>query len=206
MLWALLALIAAMFGKKGDAPPPPKTDPPPPPPPKPGRPAAAVGDPSPAWPLLTSSRRVTDDLGNCRPVDLCKQGKGERKHAGEDLLAPQGTVIVAPESGVVIDARASWYEGSGLVLLQTDSGIVINLGEVEPHSYEDFGVKDGTRVTKGQKVARVGRHNQLHFETYVNGTKQTSRWMANEPPPSSLLDPIPYLLAAGGQLDGAAVA
>lgn len=202
MLW-LLALLLAMLGRKIDAPPTTSDDPPPP---QPGRPKPAIGDPSPAWPLLSSSRRVTDDLGNCRPVSLCKQGKGERKHAGEDLLAPQGTVIVAPESGTVVDVRPSWYEGSGLVLLQTDSGIVLNLGEVEPHSYDEFGISDGTRVVKGQKLARVGRHNQLHFEAYVNGTRTTHRWPANEPPPSALLDPIPYLLAAGGQLDGAAVA
>lgn len=155
-------------------------------------PPIAVGDPEPWWPLASSPRQVTDDLGNCR--DACK-----RHHAGEDLPAPQGTMILAPEAGVVVTVRPEWYRGSGLLMIQGDSGLVVNLGEIEPNSEKEFAVTKGLRVLKGQPVARVGRHDQLHFETYVNGTTENSRWVFGEPPPPSLLDPVPYLnLAALG--------
>jgi murein DD-endopeptidase MepM/ murein hydrolase activator NlpD len=160
------------------------------------RPPPAVGDPSPAWPLLDPARGITDDLGDCRPVKACKAGHGERHHAGEDLPAARGTIIVAPEAGEVIEVRPSWYHGTGLLLLQTDTGVVINLGEIEPHSEEDFGIVNGSRVVKGQQVARVGWHKMLHFETYKKGTRDTAQWDIGTDPPPSLLDPIPYLRAA----------
>lgn len=164
------------------------------------RPPPAVGDPSPAWPLAgTTSRKVSDDIGKCRPVKACKSGHGTRHHAGEDLSAPRGTVILAPEAGEVVVVRPSWYEGTGLVLLQSDSGPVFNLGEIEPGSEAEFGIAVGSRVLKSQPLARVGRHKMLHFEAYVEGTRATSQWPIGEPPPPSLLDPVPYLALASGR-------
>lgn len=161
------------------------------------RPPAAVGDPSPVWPLEHDERRrITDDVGDCRPTAACRAGGGTRHHAGEDLVAARGTIILAPEAGEVVTVRPSWYEGTGLLLLQGDSGLVINLGEIEPNSEAEFGISKGVRVIKGQPVARVGWHEQLHFETYVKGTRDTSKWLLGSPPPATLLDPVPYLRAA----------
>lgn len=164
------------------------------------RPPVAVGDPAPAWPLLgTTSRKVSDDIGKCRPTRKCEAGHGTRHHAGEDLSAPRGTVIVAPEAGEVVVVRPTWYEGTGLLLLQSDTGPVFNLGEIEPGSESEFGIAKGSRVEKGQQLARVGRHQMLHFEAYVDGTRATSQWPLGEPPPPSLLDPVPYLELAAGR-------
>lgn len=160
------------------------------------RPPAAVGDPSPTWPLVHASRRITDDVGACRPFNACKSGRGTRHHAGEDLPAPRLTMVRAPESGVVVVVDPSWYEGTGLLLLQTDTGIVLNLGEIEPGSEREFGIVEGSRVVKGQGVARVGWHDMLHFEAYVDGTRATSQWRLGTAPPATLLDPVPYLRLA----------
>lgn len=158
------------------------------------RPPPAVGDASPAWPLAHDEpRTLTDDLGDCRPVKACKLGRGTRHHAGEDLPAARGTIIVAPEAGEVVTVRPSWYSGTGLLMLQTDTGIVLNLGEIEPHSESEFGIVEGSRVLKGQPVARVGWHKMLHFEAYRDGTTETAQWDLGRDPPPSLLDPIPYL-------------
>lgn len=161
------------------------------------RPPPAVGDVSPAWPLAHDEpRTLTDDLGDCRPVKACRAGHGERHHAGEDLTAARGTIIVAPEAGEVVTVRPKWYHGTGLLMLQTDTGIVLNLGEIEPNSEDEFGIVVGSRVLKGQPVARVGWHKMLHFEAYRDGTTETAQWDFGRDPPPSLLDPIPYLRAA----------
>jgi murein DD-endopeptidase MepM/ murein hydrolase activator NlpD len=152
-----------------------------------------VGSSSPAWPLASTSRRVSDDVGACRPVGACSAGRGERHHAGEDLVAPRGTLVLAPEAGEVVEVRPSWYEGTGMMLLQTDTGPVFNLGEIEPDSEREFGIVVGSRVVRGQPVARVGWHKMLHFEAYRDGTRTTSQWLLGSRPPASLLDPVPYL-------------
>ena len=160
------------------------------------RPPIAFGDPSPAWPLDDAARTITDDLGDCRPRAACARGMGRRNHAGEDLPAPRFTVVRAPEAGTIVVARPRWYEGTGLLLLQTDTGLVINLGEIEPDSEREFKIAVGSRVAKAQDLARVGRHGMIHFETYVDRTRLTSQWLAGEPAPATLLDPIPYLRLA----------
>lgn len=161
------------------------------------RPPKVEGDAAPQWPLQgDAARKITDDVGNCRPRRACVQGRPERHHAGEDLLAPRGTVIVATEDGELVKLDPEWYDGSGSVLLQTDSGPVINFGEVEPNSWEEFGHVEGAHVSKGDPIARVGRHRQLHFEMYANNTRKTSRWMWGKAPPASLRDPVPYLRLA----------
>ena len=191
-----VALLVLVVGASGgdDAPKKPGIDPVPPPPDDDDELDAfgvryAKGDPSPAWPLDDASRKITTDFGDDRDG-------GVRKHVGEDLIADRGTLIRATESGVVVEARDTWYEGSGVLLVQTDSGIVIAYGEIEPGSFAEVGVAEGSRVERGDPLARVGRHHQLHFETYVKGTKQTHRWMAGEAPPASILDPTLYLRAA----------
>jgi len=139
---------------------------------------------------------VSDDIGACRPLALCVLGRGERAHAGEDLRAPRGTTIRATEAGTVVHVSRDWYKGSGVLLLQTDTGPVFAFGEIEPDSERTWGIAEGTRVERGDSIATVGRHNQLHFEAYIEGTTRTARWPLGGPPPASLLDPVPYLRLA----------
>lgn len=187
------ALLVAFTGDGGDAPLRPGFDPPRPPDDDDELDAFGIayarGIASPAWPLDDAARKLTGDFGDSRDG-------GSRIHVAEDLVAKRGTKILATEPGVVVEARDTWYEGSGVLLLQTDSGIVIAFGEIEPGSFDELGVGEGTRVERGQGIARVGRHYQLHFETYTKGTRATSRWMKGEAPPKNLLDPLAYLRAA----------
>lgn len=156
----------------------------------------AVGDPSPAWPLANHRRVITGDFGN-RRVGERGGAVAERVHVAEDLPAPRGTWVLAPEAGRVVDVLDEFYKGSGYVLVQGDSGLVVVLGEIEPGTPV---VKPGDRVAKAQPVARVGRHNQLHFETYTSGTKRSYQWWKGDPPPARLLNPTAYLQAAAGHV------
>jgi murein DD-endopeptidase MepM/ murein hydrolase activator NlpD len=157
----------------------------------------AVGDPRPAWPVATTRRVITGDFGDERSGE--RGGRVvKRVHVAEDLPAARGSLVFATEAGRVVDVLDEFYKGSGYVLVQGDSGLVFVLGEVEPGSVM---VRAGDRVAKGQPVARVGRHAQVHFETYTEGTRRTYQWWDGDPPPSRLLNPTAYLTAAKAWLD-----
>ena len=154
----------------------------------------ATGDPAPAWPLASGRRRITTDFGKPR-------AEGARVHVAEDLPAPQGTIVVAPEAGEIVAIHGftsppKFRATTKAILLQTRTGPVLVLAEVEPDSWQEFGVGVGSTVQKGQPVARVGGLGMLHFEAYTQGTRQTSRWYVADPPPPNLLDPTAYLVRA----------
>jgi hypothetical protein len=189
----------------------------------------AEGGQRPKWPLATSdekkirvsyedvrdlwhgkwgrhfgaSRKSTDEQGNTY----------HRVHVGVDLFADPGDIVLAPEDGVVI-ATLPFYKGTGAVYVRTDSGIVVNLGEIEEGSWRKFGIGTGDlekkggghRVVAGQPVAKVGKSNDgshmLHVETYDNAAtvdeirQKKMRWLAGEDAPEKVLDPTRYLVRA----------
>src|SRR5690606_13340370 len=96
--------------------------------------------------------------------------EGATKHAGVDLFARKGDVVVAPEDGRVL-AILPFNAGTWAVYVRSllDDGVV-NLGEVEKLSWREFGVKPGQTVHVGQPLARIGVQakgsTMLHLETY----------------------------------------
>lgn len=102
---------------------------------------------------------VTSRFGDCR--DGCS-----RSHAGIDIAASAGTIIVAAEDGVVIDDRTG-QGGCGTVLeIQHPNGSSTRLC----HNQGLF-VKKGQCVSRGQAVARVGNTGigtgpHMHLEYY----------------------------------------
>lgn len=157
----------------------------------------ATGVSSPVWPLPA----VTRKSWNFRDP----RKKGARHHAGVDLYAPAGSPVLATENGELIRSHAFLGPRAVALLFATDSGIVINYGEVFPRSWQDFGLRIGDRVEAGQPLARVGitpgGKSMLHFEAYLAGTRKTHQWHAGQPAPSMLLDPTTYLRTAAA-LDG----
>lgn len=108
-----------------------------------------------------------------RPAD----GNPDRFHAGIDVYGDHHDVIVACEAGEVVNMYPFYPTPDALVwclIVQHDSGVVINYGEVDPASLKKYGMKKGVKVAPGQPIAEVGRMVQdsmLHFETYPAGTK-----------------------------------
>lgn len=152
----------------------------------------AVGVASPFWPLPDVTRK--------RFTFGWARAKGKRHHAGLDFYAPRGSIVVAPEAGTIIGWQRFVGPNSVALLEQTDTGIVILFGEVEPQSWAKHGVHIGSRVRAGQTVAEVGINNDLsqmlHIETYVRGTRRNQRWYKGQAPPSALLDPTRYMRTA----------
>ncbi|MCH9637733.1 MAG: M23 family metallopeptidase [Gammaproteobacteria bacterium] len=178
----------------------------------------AVGDPNPIWPVISTDPRGCDV--NYLDVNGVSHGlmfqrfgapRGSsdwfnvpsRYHIGHDCIAVAGDIVVAPEDGVVGNIR-NFYAGTKAMYLWTDTGITINLGEIEPGSQRDFGATEGTRVSKGQPVARVGEfemgkelpYNMIHFEIFDGHRDRSLNWYDGEPRPTDLRNPTDYLLRA----------
>ncbi len=111
------------------------------------------------WPL---SGQITSGYG------WRATGRNREFHSGLDIAAPAGTPILAADSGVVV--FAGWNGGYGLTLV-IDHGD--GLSTLYGHNSTNL-VKEGSRVNKGQAIARVGSTGRstgphLHFEVRVNG-------------------------------------
>jgi len=116
---------------------------------------------------------------------------------------------VATEPGQVL-AALPYYKGLGALYVRTDSGIIVNYGELRMNSWHDYGLKGGIdtgqRVEAGQPIGKVGTStdgsHMLHVETFRPETtvdeirRGELRWRAGDPPPTNMLDPTRYLVLA----------
>lgn len=124
---------------------------------------------------------------------------GERLHAGCDLIAPQGTPVLAVAGGTIL-RKVYFYAGT--YELQVDHiFFTARYGEISKELAD--GVFEGDWVDEGKHIANVGKLKMLHFEMYkgtgtgylsqtwnkkydyVSGNKYKRR--------ADLLDPTPYL-------------
>jgi murein DD-endopeptidase MepM/ murein hydrolase activator NlpD len=145
---------------------------------------------------MTSSGAI---LGAKDRMFMAPRQNGARYHAGVDLWANAGDPIIACEGGKVVDYYL-FDDGTYALLVQCESGLVINYGEVQFNSWNEFGAVKGSRVRAGQAIARVGKHTSsgsamCHFETYREGTSRNQKWLTSAAgPPNALLNPTQYLL------------
>jgi murein DD-endopeptidase MepM/ murein hydrolase activator NlpD len=126
------------------------------------------------WPV-PGRTRMSDGFGY--RIDPIKHVR--KLHKGIDIPAPAGTTIVAAESGVVL--IASVVSGYGnTVVIDHGNGIWTWYGHIREGGIK---VKEGQKVTRGQKIAEVGSTgdstgNHLHFEVRKNEVA---------------VEPLPYL-------------
>ncbi|WP_343216595.1 M23 family metallopeptidase [Deinococcus aestuarii] len=120
------------------------------------------------WPVA-GYKAVTSDFG---PRVL----GGEREmHYGVDILAPQGTPVLAARAGRVIESRADFERGWGwTVVLEHPDGWITRYAHLSSTI-----ARTGERVAAGQPVGRVGNTGRstgthLHFGTYL-------RWDPKDP-------------------------
>jgi len=173
----------------------------------------AAGDPRTRWPLVTnhskkwtiSYRTVRGDIiGNGARRFMAK--RGEKYHVGIDLYCSHGDPVIAMEDGQIVNIY-HFFHGAYCLIVQCDSGLVINYGEVANKSWKEFGLEKGSRIKKGQGIARIGTmsggSSMLHFETYMPPTKNNKRFKGGDTGP--ILNPTYYLLrtraieASGGK-------
>lgn len=106
------------------------------------------------------------------------RNKGQRTHAGCDLIAAPGTPICAIADGKV--RMNPYYFYNGTYALEVEHGqMLVRYGEILPTAVHDSRltflaeIKKGALVKKGQVIAYVGKmlkDSMLHFECYSNAT------------------------------------
>ena len=123
-----------------------------------------------------------------------RRSKGKRKHAGCDLIAPEGTKIYAVDDGTIIRGPYSFYRGTYAIEVQ-HTNFIARYCEIKKTAQ---GVRKGSQVQKGQVIAYVGKmyySSMLHFEIY-RGDATGPLTQRNNPPyqrRSDLLDPTDCL-------------
>ena len=188
-----------------------------------GVPIETGGDPNPVWPVQSTDPRGCEvmylDVHGQRHGSLpyfqpfgAPRGSSDwptkptRYHIGHDCIANPGDLVFAPENGVFGNIRG-FYLDTKAMYIWTDTGLTINLGEIEQGSQQEFGATVGARVEKGQPVARVGSfdmahdigYNMIHFEIFVGQRDRSLNWYDGDPRPPDLRNPTDYLLRALAQ-------
>lgn len=166
----------------------------------------AAGVASSVWPTVTnhpkkfviSYRSVSGIMGNGSRRFMASRSSGDRYHVGIDLYGYPGDPILAMENGTIVNTYY-FYNKTYALIVQCDSGLVINYGEVKRNSWKEFGLSKGSRVKKGRAIARVGMMSggsyMLHLETYMPPTKVNNKYWGGEST-GPILNPTYYLLRA----------
>lgn len=97
------------------------------------------------WPL--KDFRVSGRFGNQRILN----GEPKSPHYGFDMAAPNGTLIRAPQAGVVVLAEPDMFYEGGLVFIDHGQGLIsmyLHMSRLD--------VQLGETVTQGQSLGAVG--------------------------------------------------
>jgi biotin carboxyl carrier protein len=161
--------------------------------PKPVAPAPLATPPvvAPTTPTVATDPGVTND-GVFPVAGAHSFGDGigaNRGHQGQDVLAAEGTPVVAPLAGVII---ARDYQASA-------AGFYLAMDAADGRSFffahcqqDTFAVTVGQTVAAGQQLCRVGHTGDatgphLHFEIWIGGWRRDTA--------SHYVDPLPQLRA-----------
>jgi murein DD-endopeptidase MepM/ murein hydrolase activator NlpD len=159
--------------------------------------AAVVADPL-VFPLAFVPKLSYKTGGRRYGAD---RAKGTRKHAGCDLIVPEGTPIYAVDNGTIVHGPYYFYRGTYAVEVQHPH-FIARYCEIKQVA---AALNRGSQVRKGQVIAYVGKmyfSSMLHFEMY-QGTATGPLTQRNMPPyqrRSDHLDPTPYLDAWSAHL------
>ncbi len=169
------------------------------------------------WPVPSSYSKIIPASGS--PGSYWEH-RGDRRHCGVDIYAPESSDVHSIESGTVIGAgrftspdRTSYWNETYYVLIRNESGLVCKYAELG-----HVKVKEGGHIKAGQLIGHVGlvlngskitpdspeyiqklKHaSMLHFELYrsnpieANDAYSGGNWFSDTKP-ENLLDPGDYL-------------
>jgi len=129
-------------------------------------------------PIAAPDVRISDQFGTQRKFN----GKVQSVHQGLDYAVPQGTTILAANSGTVVLAEPLFFEGN-CVMIDHGQGLMtlyMHLSELK--------VKDGEHVQRGQPIGlsgATGRATGAHLHIAV-------RWQGTYLDPATLFAlPLP---------------
>jgi murein DD-endopeptidase MepM/ murein hydrolase activator NlpD len=130
--------------------------------------------------FATWSEALADDLR----FDLPAQGRfssafglrrffnnqARQPHSGLDIAAPEGTPVLAPAAGTIIDIGNYFFNGN-TVFIDHGQGLVSMYNHLSRIS-----VKKGVRVARGQRIGAVGKTGRvtgahLHWTVSLNNAR-----------------------------------
>ena len=130
--------------------------------------------------FATWSEVLTDDLR----FDLPAQGRfssafglrrffnnqARQPHSGLDIAAPEGTPVLAPAAGTIIDIGNYFFNGN-TVFIDHGQGLVSMYNHLSR-----INVKKGTHVVRGQRIGAVGKTGRvtgahLHWTVSLNNAR-----------------------------------
>jgi murein DD-endopeptidase MepM/ murein hydrolase activator NlpD len=96
-------------------------------------------------------------------------GQSRRPHSGMDIAAPEGTPVLAPSAGVVIESGDFFFSGN-LIYIHHGQGLISLFAHLSKTN-----VKIGDKVDKGQVIGEVGATGRvtgphLHWSLGLNRT------------------------------------
>jgi len=96
-------------------------------------------------------------------------GQPRRPHSGMDIAAPEGTPVLAPSAGVVIESGDFFFSGN-MIYIHHGQGLVSLFAHLSK-----INVKIGDKVEKGQVIGEVGATGRvtgphLHWSLGLNQT------------------------------------
>ena len=96
-------------------------------------------------------------------------GQARRPHSGMDIAAPEGTPVLAPSAGVVIESGDFFFSGN-LVYIHHGQGLISLFAHLSK-----INVNIGDKVDKGQVIGEVGATGRvtgphLHWSLGLNRT------------------------------------
>ncbi len=134
--------------------------------------------------------------------------QGNVLHAGVDIGAKRGTVVVAPASGVVVAVERqnrSPFKGYDpeSVVLRDDDGMYHLLAHLEPSNLADprdpnklAKEGSGARFEAGQPIGNVGKYNHTHWEVRTKFLKGDP--MDDAKVRANTVDPLAWLKGSAG--------
>lgn len=115
------------------------------------------------WPVIG---RISGVFGSQRVYN----GKPGRPHYGVDVAAPTGSLVYAPQSGVVTLANLTMYYSGGTLIVDHGYGVSSSFLHLS-----DILVKVGDEVKQGEPIAKVGSSGQStgpHLDWRINWHQQ----------------------------------
>jgi murein DD-endopeptidase MepM/ murein hydrolase activator NlpD len=172
------------------------------------------------WPVPNSYSKIIPAAG---PGSFLED-RGDRRHCGVDIYAPEGSDVFSIEEGKVIDIgiftspdKVSYWNHTRYVSVENKTGLICRyaeLGDVTVMVGESVKagqlighiglVLDADKVTRDsppyiQKIKKKENLSMLHFELYKSFPTETNEYLGGnwfgDTKPKNLLDPSDYLRA-----------
>ena len=147
-------------------------------------------------PDASQSRVLMVPVLNVRPSDLTDtfsdaRGDATRLHEAIDIMAPEGTTVVAAAPGVIEKIFTSNAGGKTLYIRSGDRLTIHHYAHLADYA---AGLKEGQRVRRGQRLGSVGSTGNAteeapHLHFAILRTTADAEWWE----PANAINPYPLL-------------